>query len=340
MTTEQVTGTAVQWGAYITLSDVDDLVLFHPAMQKATELLGKNAAEVIDREVQKTLQGSTNIQYGYNKSGRFVITGATGGSDVLNTTNLAVTVANLEINGAEKFDGINYVGAIDPAVKTDIMLESKFLNAAQYSNITALFKGELGTWMGVRWIQSNFMQKWYGAGDTVVTGALSGSMTTGTYFTVCVGKDPVYGMEQAITCSVTGTGIAAVTGSIYVTPPSTPTGYLWDIYIGTTGAIKLTASGQGITGGTNTQILTAGTGATAPSQVATGLTVRQVWVFGKGAFGVVDLTGIVRTLTPSGESKSDPLNQRRYTGWKAFFAAIILNDNFMRRIEVVSDYDG
>lgn len=60
-------------------------------------------------------------------------------------------------------------------------------------------------------------------------------------------------------------------------------------------------------------------------------------IFGQHAFGVVDVNGtgkfntIAKQLGSSGTS--DPLDQRATVGWKSFFVAKILNNNFMTRLE-------
>jgi N4-gp56 family major capsid protein len=70
--------------------------------------------------------------------------------------------------------------------------------------------------------------------------------------------------------------------------------------------------------------------------------VYPVVVVAKEAYGVVPLkgAGAIRptVLNPGTPSKSDPLAQRGYVGWKAYFAALVLNETWMVRIEVaVSD---
>ena len=345
LTTTQVTGTAEQWGAYITLTDVSMLTLFHPALVKSNELLGKNAAELIDREIQDVIEATTSINY--TMTGRAEIT-ATG---VLETSDVLQAVAQLRDNGAEEYDGSNYVGVIDPLVEADMVLDTSFIAAAQYSNIKALYAGEIGTWMGVRWIRSNNIRKIYGFGlltsGTYCTTGATGSLRTGTYEIQWVGRD-TNGLHTSIAKSdpiVVGTSGVCIDFVV----PNTPSGYLWDLYwvrgTGSTPLLSATNTSRtgDATGAITGQTSVADTGGTgqveAPIAPATGITIHNVYVFGKGAFGVIDLTGIQRTLTPAQASDSDPLEQRRKTGWKAFFKAVILNDDFMKKIEVASAFD-
>jgi N4-gp56 family major capsid protein len=66
--------------------------------------------------------------------------------------------------------------------------------------------------------------------------------------------------------------------------------------------------------------------------------VYPIVVIAKHAYGLVPLKG-AKAITPSvlnpgTPSKSDPLGQIGYVGWKAYFAAKILNENWIARLEV------
>lgn len=66
--------------------------------------------------------------------------------------------------------------------------------------------------------------------------------------------------------------------------------------------------------------------------------VYPVIYLGRDAFGVVPFKGRNAVTpymhSPGKSSKSDPLAQRGSAGWKAYHAAVILNDNWMARLEV------
>jgi len=60
------------------------------------------------------------------------------------------------------------------------------------------------------------------------------------------------------------------------------------------------------------------------------------FILGKNAYGIIDLdAGNVKSIVKAFGSggTSDPLNQRATAGWKAFFVARILNDNFMLNLK-------
>ena len=86
----------------------------------------------------------------------------------------------------------------------------------------------------------------------------------------------------------------------------------------------------------------AGGGAAGGSSVKETSALADVYatlIFGKEAYGIVPLSGhslenIVKPLGSAGSA--DALDQRATSGWKAATAAVILNDNFMQRIEAAA----
>lgn len=83
-------------------------------------------------------------------------------------------------------------------------------------------------------------------------------------------------------------------------------------------------------------------GATTSTMESTGGSVADVYpviVFGQDAFACVPLKGktsVTPMVVKAKPSDSDPLAQRSKAGWKAMFAAVILNDAWMVRIEVAA----
>ncbi len=82
----------------------------------------------------------------------------------------------------------------------------------------------------------------------------------------------------------------------------------------------------------------AGAVGTMVSTTGTSADVYPVLYIGRDAYGVVPLKGAgaisPSVLNPGTPSKSDPLGQRGYVSWKAYFTAVILNQVWMARLEV------
>lgn len=71
---------------------------------------------------------------------------------------------------------------------------------------------------------------------------------------------------------------------------------------------------------------------------ATNIDVYPLIFIAKEAYGLVPLKGAnaitPSVLNPGVPSKSDPLGQIGFVGWKTYFAAKVLNENWLARIEV------
>lgn len=84
----------------------------------------------------------------------------------------------------------------------------------------------------------------------------------------------------------------------------------------------------------------AGSGATMISTSGTSADVYPILYFGKDAYGTVPLRGMGAVspsiIRPGTISKSDPLGQRGYVGWKTWFVAVILNQLWMSRLETAA----
>ncbi len=346
MSITPVTGIAEQWGRYVTLTDVGLLTVTHPIMVKANELLGKNAAETIDTETQRVLQygsqvyfpGTVTARSGLNAMATHKLTHAT----------ILKAVSWLDDRGADTFDGSSYLGVVDPLVANDFTQDSTFVAAAQYSAVNKLFNNEIGTWAGVRWIKSNHVQRYTTLGaPSTAAGTTSGAALTQnrTYWVVLVHRNP--NNQNEVIYQRKNQALATGNNRITLTIPAHPVaGGVFDVYVGIgeddTAAAYQGAKYLGSTSTTGAYLITAdGTGAEAPVppaelSAASRQTVHNVYIFGKGGWGKVDLTGLTRHITPAAASDSDPLEQRRKTGWKAFYKSIILNNDFFCRIECLS----
>jgi len=79
---------------------------------------------------------------------------------------------------------------------------------------------------------------------------------------------------------------------------------------------------------------------TMVSTAGTSADIYPVMYFGQDSWGAVALRGsgsISPTIIPVGQkTKDDPLGQRGYVGWKTWWAAIILNQLWMARLEVAT----
>ncbi len=73
------------------------------------------------------------------------------------------------------------------------------------------------------------------------------------------------------------------------------------------------------------------------STSGTSADVYPIIYIGRESYGLVPLKGkraiTPMVLNPGTPSKSDPLGQRGYVSWKSYFASLVLNENWLARLE-------
>ena len=371
MTIQQVTAQLQQWGDKVTITDVAELTIKHPLFKKATELTGLQIAETLERNTFLALLGSPQVNYVNSRGSR----GALVAGDVLDTQTVIRTDAALETLGAPRFMGDeqtdtkieaqsggsrasdnprampHYAALIHTLVVADFRQNPTVINAWTYSDLNRLYNYEAGEWSGIRFCKTNMVPSWTAysqlTGTAGTSGNLAGSPTN--YYIIVTGQDTQNQYESYITAVSAAISVTGPNGSINVTTPNV-SGFTWNVYVGTTtspatlglctaGPTVGPLQGQATQLPSNTTVTITGLGIaqTPPAIPGSGLTVYPTFVIGRGAYGQVVLDNVKFTYLKDAD-KSDPLNQLRVVGWKAFYGTILTNVMFMSRIESVSAY--
>lgn len=334
MSISTVQAVMVQWGDYVTLTDVATITAKHPALEQAVILLSEQAREVIDRECINLLLSNANVQYP-GVSSRASLTS----SSYITSGVVKLATAALRRGGAHPIAGRLYQGLMDPSVEMDLLADSTFVTAASYSNIFALMNGEAGTWMGVRWVVSNIIPVLYALSSfTTASSATAGSLTASTTYSLqIVQRDAALGFVSG-TGPVQTQATAGGQTSINVTLPNTANA-LFDIYIGVDSTHLYLFSSYNAAN----QVVNVGSipavSAAPIAPPASGVNVHFSWIFGDEAFAAPELMSLETFITPAVPSDSDPLVQRRKVSWKFMFKPVICNDTYIQRIESASAFD-
>lgn len=155
LSTSAITATIDQLGAYVTLTDLAELTVKHPVVQKTTELLGVQAARSYDRTINSVIVAGTSVIYQGTNAARTDI----GAGEVLSFAEVRKAVAQLRNNGAEEFDDGNYVLVVSPSVEQDLMGDTNFANTVYRQNATSKsnewYKGAITSFAGVTVVRTN-----------------------------------------------------------------------------------------------------------------------------------------------------------------------------------------
>jgi N4-gp56 family major capsid protein len=369
---QQVVGTAQQWGGQVTITDVAELTIFHDPFQQAKRMIGYQIGECFERNDFLVCMGCTQVNYVNSRGARASLVAG----DVLDPYTVIRTQLALETLGAPYFgastapqikgsirDGSGSKASSDPRSNEhfvavghmlalgDLRQNATIVNAWSYSDLNRLYNNEAGEWSAIRFCKSNMVPFFVGVANTGInpTAGTAGNLQTGSYFVQLTGVDSQNQYEQRIHQVSSSVSVTGPNGSISITTPNIA-GFTFTAYIGTTSSpsnLALSVSGpttgpmagQAVQLPANTTLTLTGTGLAQvpPAAPATGVTVYPTFVFGQGAFAVVELENVEYFYLNKAE-KADPQNQLRVVAWKAFNGAMILNTQFMARIESASAF--
>ena len=370
LTIQQVVGTAQQWGGQVTITDVAELTIFHDPFQQAKRMIAYQIAECFERNDFLTLMSATQVNYVNLRGARANLVAG----DVLDPYTLIRTQAALDDLGAPYFnaptepdielsvrDGSgakasdspreneHYVAVGRGLALADLRQNATIVTAWSYSDINRLYNNEVGEWSGIRFCRSNLVPSFTGVATVTPTPVgTGGTFPAATYYVQLTGVDVQNQYESRVYQVSAGIAVVA-NGSITLTTPNIA-GYTFNAYVGTTtspsnlatsasGPTQGPMTGQAVQLPPNTLITLTGIGMgqVPPAAPATGVTVYPTFVFGQGAFAVVELENIEYAYLNAPE-KADPLNQLRVVSWKCFNGSMLLNPMFMARIESASAF--
>lgn len=346
-----------QWGDVMSFSDQSELTVMHKSVQIGIERMGTAAAELVDREIQKTLEGSGTLVL---PDPAFTTRAQLTENDFVNASVVRRVVAAMRDAGTPDFDGW-FIGVINPFIEMDLQKDNTYATTAtHFPRDMKLFGGRIrNEWLGVRWMISNHIPfvildaTNLDEGGTDVATHLTPNDTPNTLAAnqdITITALDNFGFERWFGSNATPAAfIANDIIRITLTGPTLATRF--NIYAGPVagaqtlqaeavkaGVFDLTSTGSSSTAA-NTAIKLTTTGAARPVLPPAGVQVHKSYIFGREAFGNIELTGIQTTMTGRIATDTDPLKQRVKIGYKLLQKPVVKTGAFYRRIESASDHD-
>lgn len=375
-----VTVTLDQWGDVLIVSDIAQLTAAHPLTTQVLKLLADNAARVMDREVQIVWLAGTNVMFGDGSvASRAAITTAMKMTDAV----ISKAFVSLEDGGAAPRGGPNgdkdyteggessgsnifgaqaYVAVAGPQVMADIRTTATlgtWLDVAMYNDPKRIYNMEVGRWLGIRWVATNFIPKFTMLGSTtaaVASGAAGGTGTptitavdgggtltsATTYWWKVTRKRKDRGFEEDISIRhSTDSTATADNESFSFDFTGLSTSYVYNLYFGTADAdASLFLASSNIESGATVVVTAVPAGVNPPANVnTTGTpTIHPVYIHGADSCAWVGLQNL-KVYTSKDEATTDnPLLLRKTFGYKFLGKTVILNQLFMLRVEVASGF--
>lgn len=158
VTVSKVEATVAQYGAYNIFSDMVDLQNFDPFLMRETEMFGEQMSDSLDLVVRNVITAGTTVQYASTALTRGGPSGVRSGMH-FTYAEIREAVSTLRVRNARALSDGNYVGVIHPNTERDMFADSDILASFQYAGVRGesnpIFRGEIGTFYGVRWVRTS-----------------------------------------------------------------------------------------------------------------------------------------------------------------------------------------
>ncbi len=304
-----------QYGAYVEVSDLLDMTGYDQVIAESAELLGEQLGTVVEWVTRDAMNAGNNVQRAGGKSSRSALTA----DDKLTVEEIRKAVRTLKRAKARPFceeeRKPHFVCICSPDATFDLQNDALWQDVAKYSNAEQIYSGEIGRLFGVVFVESTeakiFRQS--------VLNKVAAATTNSASFSL---KNAPTEAEAAY-LSKAGNPLCIGDGS-----------YTIDSFDAATNTVTLAESASLAAGA----IVYSEDAGSVDATTKAAMDVHSTLIFGKDAYGVVDVAGsgaLQIIIKPHGSAGTqDPLDQRATVGAKvAAYTAAILNDLWILRIE-------
>ena len=147
--------TVKQYGDYVVVSDILDMLGIDPVITETSEVLGEQGGLTIDTVVGNAIANTTNKFYAGEVSTENAITAKANGNDVKKI------VRNLRKSNVKPFADGYFIGVISPEQAYDLQSDTLWQDVSKYNGGEDIKKGEVGKIHGVKFIESTNLPKVY-----------------------------------------------------------------------------------------------------------------------------------------------------------------------------------
>lgn len=324
----------VQYGLYVSLSDVFMLHAVDDGVVGATERVGNSCVRTMQKIIRTELLTGTNNAFArtYNPSTQALSAAPTTRAGLaesatatnrINAFDVALMQTLLITGNADTFDDGNFVCIAHPHVLHDLMVSKEWKEDHRYTDSEKIYQGEVGLYSGIRFISTDLAPIIKGADLTAASRFL-------TVKTTLQAAGKTIEVDEAITAAE---GAAMVGRDILINGTLHTVA---SVAHGVAGAATITTKANiTTTDGTDGKLIYPGEGGAA------GTAIYPTFFFGKDAFAAVEPEGAnLRTIIKTPAQIGGALEQFGTVGAKFESAAAILYPTQIVTLEVTSSFSG
>lgn len=304
-----------QYGAYVEVSDLLDMTGYDQVITESAELLGEQLGTVVEWVTRDAMNAGNNVQRAGGKTTRAALTA----DDKLTVDEIRKAVRTLKRAKARPFcedeRKPHFICICSPDATYDLQNDALWQDVSKYSNAEAIYSGEIGRLFGVVFVESTEAKVFRQSVWNKVSEATSSSTS------FVLKNAPTEAEAAYLSREDNPIRIGDASYTIAGFDPATNTVTLKETASLTADAIVYSEDAGAL-----------------DSQTKTAMDVHSTLIFGKDAYGVVDVAGsgaLQIIIKPHGSAGTqDPLDQRATVGAKvAAYTAVILNELWLLRIE-------
>lgn len=304
-----------QYGAYVEVSDLLDMTGYDQVITESAELLGEQLGTVVEWVTRDAMNAGNNVQRAGGKTTRAALTA----DDKLTVDEIRKAVRTLKRAKARPFcedeRKPHFICICSPDATYDLQNDALWQDVSKYSNAEAIYSGEIGRLFGVVFVESTEAKVFRQSVWNKVSEATSSSTS------FVLKNAPTEAEAAYLSREDNPIRIGEASYTIAGFDPSSNTVTLKETASLAADAIVYSEDAGAL-----------------DSETKTAMDVHSTLIFGKDAYGVVDVAGsgaLQIIIKPHGSAGTqDPLDQRATVGAKvAAYTAVILNELWLLRIE-------
>ena len=304
-----------QYGAYVEVSDLLDMTGYDQVITESAELLGEQLGTVVEWVTRDAMNAGNNVQRAGGKTTRAALTA----DDKLTVDEIRKAVRTLKRAKARPFcedeRKPHFICICSPDATYDLQNDALWQDVSKYSNAEAIYSGEIGRLFGVVFVESTEAKVFRQSVWNKVSEATSSSAS------FVLKNAPTEAEAAYLSREDNPIRIGEASYTIAGFDPSSNTVTLKETASLAADAIVYSEDAGGL-----------------DPETKTAMDVHSTLIFGKDAYGVVDVAGsgaLQIIIKPHGSAGTqDPLDQRATVGAKvAAYTAVILNELWLLRIE-------
>lgn len=164
-----VKATVDQYGAFVQVSDMLDLVAIDPVIRDSSEMLGELLGTVIEHVTRDAMNAGGTVQYAKPEGGAApTARNGVAATCLLTVDEIRRAVRTLKKNKARKFTRGggkgHFICICNPDATYDLQNDTMWQDVSKYSDKEQIYDGELGKLFGVVFVESTEGKVFEGAG--------------------------------------------------------------------------------------------------------------------------------------------------------------------------------